>query len=105
MLAWSGNMDALEEMLPRCDFLVIACPLTESTRNLIDARRLALLPPGAVIINVARGEIIDEAALFDDAEERQARRCGARCLVALSERGRSGSPALPLPVLTPCRTF
>ena len=64
LLDWSGDMQALDAMLPRCDFLVIGCPLTPETRSLIDARRLALLPGHATVINVARGEIIDEAALF-----------------------------------------
>lgn len=55
---------ALDALLPQCDWLVIACPLTADTRNLIDARRLALMKPGAGIANIARGEIIDEAALI-----------------------------------------
>lgn len=56
---------ALDGLLPACDWLVIACPLTHDTRNLIDARRLALMKPSAAIANIARGEIIDEAALID----------------------------------------
>ena len=44
---------------------MIACPLVPETRNLIDARRLALMKPSAGIANIARGEIIDEAALVD----------------------------------------
>jgi D-2-hydroxyacid dehydrogenase (NADP+) len=55
---------ALDGLLPACDWLVIACPLTPDTRNLIDARRLALMKPGAGIANIARGEIVDEAALI-----------------------------------------
>lgn len=54
---------ALDGLLPACDWLIIACPLTPDTRNLIDARRLALMKPSAGIANIARGEIIDEAAL------------------------------------------
>ena len=56
---------ALDGLLPACDWLVIACPLVPETRNLIDARRLALMKPSAGIANIARGEIIDEAALVD----------------------------------------
>ncbi len=56
---------ALDDLLPRAQWLVLACPLTQETRNLIDARRLALLPPGAGIINVARGEVVDEDALAE----------------------------------------
>jgi phosphoglycerate dehydrogenase-like enzyme len=54
---------ALAELLPRCDWLAIACPLTAETRRLVDAAMLARLPRGARVINVARGEIVDEAAL------------------------------------------
>ena len=56
---------ALAEVLPRCQWLAIACPLTDETRRLIDARALARLPAGARVINVGRGEIVDEAALID----------------------------------------
>lgn len=56
---------ALAEVLPRCKWLAVACPLTVETRRLIDASALARLPAGACIINVARGEIVDEAALVD----------------------------------------
>jgi phosphoglycerate dehydrogenase-like enzyme len=56
---------ALPALLPRCDWLVIACPLTAETRGLIDANLIARLPQGARIINVARGEIVAQAALID----------------------------------------
>ena len=55
----------LAEVLPRADWLIIACPLTEETRGLVDAGALSKLPRGARIINVARGEIVDENALID----------------------------------------
>jgi phosphoglycerate dehydrogenase-like enzyme len=52
--------DALDRILPRVDVLILAAPLTEHTRGMIDARRLAMLPPGAVLINVARGAMVVE---------------------------------------------
>ena len=55
---------ALRGLLPRCDWLVIACPLTPETRGLVDAGLIAALPRGARIINVARGEIVAEQALI-----------------------------------------
>ena len=55
---------ALPELLPRADWLALACPLTEHTRRLIDAAALARLPVGARLINVARGEIVDQDALI-----------------------------------------
>ena len=56
---------ALPDLLARCDWLVIACPLTDETRGLIDAAMLARLPEGARVINIARGEIVVEAALIE----------------------------------------
>ncbi len=58
--AWRGDLD---RMLADSDFLSVNCPLTERTRRLLDARRLALLPPHAVVVNTARGGIVDEEAL------------------------------------------
>ncbi|HNX49374.1 MAG TPA: D-glycerate dehydrogenase [Thermoanaerobaculaceae bacterium] len=53
----------LDELLARADVLSLHCPLTAETRGLLDARRLALLPPGAILVNTSRGEVVDEAAL------------------------------------------
>ena len=53
----------LAMLLPDADWLVIACPFTAQTRGMIDAGLIAKLPRGARIINIARGEIIDESAL------------------------------------------
>ncbi len=56
-------MARLDELLPQLDALVLALPLTEDTRHLLDGRRLALLKRGAWLVNVGRGALIDEAAL------------------------------------------
>lgn len=55
----------LEVLLAQSDIISLHCPLTAETRNLLDARRLALLPQGAVVVNTARGGLIDEPALLD----------------------------------------
>lgn len=55
----------LPELLPRADWIVIACPLTEETRNLIDAAAFERIKPGARLINIGRGEVVDEAAMID----------------------------------------
>ncbi|MBE7543483.1 MAG: D-2-hydroxyacid dehydrogenase [Bryobacteraceae bacterium] len=55
--------DQLDEMLGSADYLLVSAPLTPATRGLIDARRLALLPRHAVLINLGRGPVVDEAAL------------------------------------------
>jgi phosphoglycerate dehydrogenase-like enzyme len=51
-------------VLPQADWLILACPLTDITRGLIDRRALALLPPGAQLINVSRGEVVNESDLI-----------------------------------------
>lgn len=58
-------IDRLDEVLRRSDFLVVVVPLTELTRDLIGAAQLDLLPPGAFVINIARGGIVDETALLE----------------------------------------
>jgi len=57
--------DQLDVELPDADVVVVAAPLTTENRALLDARRLALLPRGAIVVNVARGALIAEAALLD----------------------------------------
>lgn len=59
------TLERLHELLPRLDALVLALPLSPETRHLIGAEELALLPVGAHVLNVGRGELIDEAALID----------------------------------------
>lgn len=54
---------ALDEILPRCDILILAAPLNDHTRGMIDERRLRLLPKEAVIVNMARGPLIVESDL------------------------------------------
>ena len=57
------SVSALDSVLPKCDWLILACPMTAETRGLIDERRFGLLPRTAGIVNMSRGEVIDEAAL------------------------------------------
>jgi D-3-phosphoglycerate dehydrogenase len=54
---------SLDELLAAADFAVVCCALTKETRHLLDARRLALMKPTSFLINVARGPIVDQAAL------------------------------------------
>jgi glyoxylate/hydroxypyruvate reductase len=55
----------LDAALPSVDIVVLAAPLTEETEGLMGRRQLGLLPPGGVLVNVARGQIVDEQALID----------------------------------------
>ncbi|WP_337061559.1 2-hydroxyacid dehydrogenase [Kineococcus sp. G2] len=54
----------LPALLPGHDVVVLACPLTEATRGLVDAGFLAAMPDGALLVNVARGPVVDTAALL-----------------------------------------
>ena len=58
-----ASFEQLPSVWPRTDWLILACPLTDKTRQLVDARALAALPAGAHLINVARGEVVDQEAL------------------------------------------
>jgi glyoxylate/hydroxypyruvate reductase A len=55
----------VDELLPEADVVVLATPHTPQTHRLIDARRLGLMKSSAILVNVARGDVVDEAALVD----------------------------------------
>jgi glyoxylate reductase len=59
------QVDTVEDLLPQCDFISLHCPGGAANMHLIDARRLALMKPTAILVNTARGEVVDEAALVD----------------------------------------
>jgi phosphoglycerate dehydrogenase-like enzyme len=69
--AHQGTLSSLDELLSSCSVIILAAGLTPETRNLLDRRRLALMPDGAYLINVARGGLIDMDAFL--AELRQGR--------------------------------
>ena len=93
----------LDELLPQVDALTFHCPLNEHTRNFIGARELALLKPGAFVVNTARGGIIDEHALADAL--RSGHLGGAATDVLSVEPPRDGNPLLaadiPRLIITP----
>ena len=82
----------VDELLPQVDALTFHCPLNEHTRNFIGARELALLKPGAFVVNTARGGIIDEQALADAL--RSGHLGGAATDVLSVEPPRDGNPLL-----------
>ncbi|MES2955835.1 MAG: D-2-hydroxyacid dehydrogenase [Pseudomonadota bacterium] len=91
----------LGTVLPRADWLVLACPLTPQTRALVDARMLALLPAGACLLNVARGEVVVEGDVIAALQRGQLG--GAYLDVFEHEPLDTASPlwALPQVIVTP----
>ncbi len=64
-----GAASELDRFLPDSDFIVICCPWTRATTRLFNKERFALMKPGSVLVNVARGEVVDEDALADVLEQ------------------------------------
>jgi glycerate dehydrogenase len=98
--AGPGRMP-FEETLKASDVLTLHCPLTDETRNLVGAPELALLPPGALLVNCSRGGVVDEEALA--AALRDGHLAGAALDVLAEEPPRHGSPLFELPnvIVTP----
>jgi D-2-hydroxyacid dehydrogenase (NADP+) len=88
-----GN-DRLLDLLPSADIVVVTCPLTPETRNLINAAAIAAMKPSVHLVNVARGAIVNEAALIQALQEE---RVGAAGLDVMREE--------PLPVSSPLWTM
>jgi glycerate dehydrogenase len=93
----------LDKLLPQVDALTLHCPLNDDTRNLIDARELRLMKPGAFLINTARGGLVNEQALADAL--RSGHLGGAACDVLTQEPPKAGNPLLaadiPRLIITP----
>ncbi|MFJ1969370.1 NAD(P)-dependent oxidoreductase [Streptomyces sp. NPDC087903] len=81
-----------DTVVAEADAVIVMCALTEETRHFVDARRLALMKPSAVLLNVARGPIVDEAALIEALRCRRIR--GAGLDVFESEPPDPGNPLL-----------
>ncbi|MBA4244640.1 2-hydroxyacid dehydrogenase [Ectopseudomonas hydrolytica] len=94
---------ALHELLPQVDALTLHCPLNEQTRNLIGAAELALMKPQALLVNTARGGLVDEQALADAL--RRGHLGGAATDVLTQEPPKDGNPLLtgdiPRLIVTP----
>lgn len=98
--AHNGKYVDLDTLFRESDFITLHAPLTQETRNMVDARRLAEMKPKAVLVNTARGGIVDEEALYRALTEGQ---IGAAALDATVVEPACGSPlaALPNCILTP----
>lgn len=62
---WLGGADELDTMLSQVDLLILAAPLNDQTRGMIDARRIGLMPSGSTLVNMARGPLVVENDLAD----------------------------------------
>ncbi len=93
--------DQLHEVLAQSDIVALTCPLTPETENLIDAAALAAMKPGALLINVARGKVVDEPALVAALSE--GRIAGAGLDTFVEEPLAAGSPlwAMKNVIVTP----
>jgi D-3-phosphoglycerate dehydrogenase len=89
-----SDSESLDRLLAESDYLSVHLPLTNATRHLVDARALALMKSTAVIVNVARGEVVDEAALAEAIASR--RLAGAGLDVFVTEPVRATDPLLHL---------
>lgn len=87
--------DQWRSVLPQADWLVMACPLTAQTRGMLGVAEMASLPPRAGLVNVARGEVVDEAALVEALRDH--RLAGAYLDVFATEPLPEGSPLWTLP--------
>ncbi|MBI6955197.1 MULTISPECIES: 2-hydroxyacid dehydrogenase [unclassified Pseudomonas] len=92
---------SLDALLAESDFVCLCLPLTGATQNLIGARELALMKPSAILVNISRGRVLDEAALLQALAERRIR--GAGLDVFVQEPLAADSPLLQLDnlVVTP----
>jgi phosphoglycerate dehydrogenase-like enzyme len=95
------SLEQLDEELPRHDVVVLAAPLTDQTKELLTAERLDLLPRSAIVVNVARGAMLDDDALIERLRDGHLR--GAVLDVFRSEPLASTSPLWQVPqvLLTP----
>ena len=93
---------SLEDVLREADFVSLHCPATPETRHLMNRERLALMRPDAFLINTARGDVVDEAALVEALQARTHRRrrarrvrAGATRVAGAARHGERGSPPAP----------
>lgn len=95
------TFEGFHQVLHRTDWLILACPLTDKTRQLVNTPALAALPRGAHVINVARGEVVDQSALV--AALQSGHLGGAFLDVFQHEPLQQGSPlwAMPQVMVTP----
>lgn len=93
--------DQLHEVLEQADIVALTCPLTPETQGLIEAAALAAMKPSAVLINVARGRVVDEAALLAALQEGRLAGAGLDCFHDEPLPATSPFWELPQVIITP----
>jgi phosphogluconate 2-dehydrogenase len=73
---YDAQYRALDDLLAEADYVCLTVPLNASTEGLIGARELALMKPDAILVNIARGRVVDEAALVEALQARRIRGAG-----------------------------
>jgi phosphoglycerate dehydrogenase-like enzyme len=93
------GVEMLHDLLPRADVLGVCLPFTEQTDGLIGAEEIALLPERAILVNVGRGEIVDETALFEALSDGRLAAAGIdvwyQYPASEAERGRTPPASMP----------
>lgn len=90
-------VDRLEDLLPRCQYVTLHVPKTPETVDLMDRRRIAMMPDGAYLINASRGGVVNEDALYEALQS--GKLAGAACDVLAVE------PPVERPRLFDCENF
>jgi phosphoglycerate dehydrogenase-like enzyme len=90
----------LHEVLPETDVLVLCCPLDDATRGLIGAAELAAMKPSALLINVARAEVVEEQALFEALRDRRIARAAVDVWYRYPKPGETECPSSRFPFHT-----
>ena len=98
------HLAARDDLLRDSDVVVVSAPLTEQTRGMIGAAELRALGPDGVLVNVGRGPLVDERALYEALRDRVIRGGRHRRLVSLSRPGAAKPPHLATCRSTSCRT-
>lgn len=88
-------LDRLDEVLKIADVIVIALPLTVKTFHLIDESKLSIMKPAAILVNVARGHIISEKALFEHLKDNPDFKCGLDVWWHYPKRGETFAQRFP----------
>jgi len=94
-------MPTLDALLPTAHVLSLHTPLNRHTRGMLDPQRIAMLPKGAIIVNTARGEVIDEAALVQALQSGHLHAAGLDTMAVEPLPAGSALASLPNVVLTP----